>query len=825
LIVDTLIRIAFTGEQVTNSPNSQTSTLNSQTPNPQPENPQVNSDQNPQLNEQISTRMDVEKLKIIDELSRIILELKKQFPELAQRLEKARDNVSVNPELISAKNTQNNLANILNAIQQNLNKPELAEAVKNLVQEALKILKPSVEIPQENKLISALSQNDFARANAIIKNIVEQAQPTTQPTLNSPLPTPNSQPITNQPTLNPPLSTLNSQLSTTNYQPATTNPQLPTLNPQLPTLNSQPVTNQIILNVLQELKTLGIPKEFQSTPLKELEAIILQKTGVEIDKTFAKNLQTLFNEKPAFAVTAEIPLPKNILQAVMQKIPPARAENFQPQRPIENPLPQQPLPQQSTLVRAENFQPQRPIENPLPQQPLPQQSTPVRAENFQPQPPIENPLPQQPQPQQSTLVRAENFQPQPPIENPLPQQPVRVENFQPRPPIENPLPQQPLPQQSTLVRAENFQPQPPIENPLPQQPQPQSTPAPKTEIAFSLYQIIATPPTSQASPSPNPIANTPYSIAQNSTPIFILQPWPASVHIPKEEQNFWLKTELPLTPQTIELRNTILSFGKLPESPETVKQFAQTLHEMSLQTENGKPPTKEQANLLWRIMTTANTTSLELGVTNSLLKYQPAGNIEGELLKTLPEAVRKDVLKELPEGKTWQPETLQKAIEKFLYTSSVSEEQRSVLQTLKQQIQWTRLDQDTRPAQDRDNVFYFMHNNELQKGRLKIKDQRKGGEKKHQSSSMSFSIETKAKNLGDVHADLILTKTTLNIRLQDSIGTASEAIKAERETLSKELSDIGISLGELLYGKTPKLQTLPITEKKEKNKSGLDIKA
>ena len=751
MIVDTLIRIAFTGEQVTNSPNSQTSTLNSQTPNPQPENPQVNSDQNPQLNEQISTRMDVEKLKIIDELSRIILELKKQFPELAQRLEKARDNVSVNPELISAKNTQNNLANILNAIQQNLNKPELAEAVKNLVQEALKILKPSVEIPQENKLISALSQNDFARANAIIKNIVEQAQPTTQPTLNSPLPTPNSQPITNQPTLNPPLSTLNSQLSTTNYQPATTNPQLPTLNPQLPTLNSQPVTNQIILNVLQELKTLGIPKEFQSTPLKELEAIILQKTGVEIDKTFAKNLQTLFNEKPAFAVTAEIPLPKNILQAVMQKIPPARAENFQPQRPIENPLPQQPLPQQSTLVRAENFQPQRPIENPLPQQPLPQQSTPVRAENFQPQPPIENPLPQQPQPQ--------------------------------------------------------------------------STPAPKTEIAFSLYQIIATPPTSQASPSPNPIANTPYSIAQNSTPIFILQPWPASVHIPKEEQNFWLKTELPLTPQTIELRNTILSFGKLPESPETVKQFAQTLHEMSLQTENGKPPTKEQANLLWRIMTTANTTSLELGVTNSLLKYQPAGNIEGELLKTLPEAVRKDVLKELPEGKTWQPETLQKAIEKFLYTSSVSEEQRSVLQTLKQQIQWTRLDQDTRPAQDRDNVFYFMHNNELQKGRLKIKDQRKGGEKKHQSSSMSFSIETKAKNLGDVHADLILTKTTLNIRLQDSIGTASEAIKAERETLSKELSDIGISLGELLYGKTPKLQTLPITEKKEKNKSGLDIKA
>jgi hypothetical protein len=118
-----------------------------------------------------------------------------------------------------------------------------------------------------------------------------------------------------------------------------------------------------------------------------------------------------------------------------------------------------------------------------------------------------------------------------------------------------------------------------------------------------------------------------------------------------------------------------------------------------------------------------------------------------------------------------------------------------------------------------------MHGNELQKGRLKIKDERKGSGKKYQGSSISFSIETKAKNLGDVHADLTLSKSILNIRMQDSVGAAGEAVKEERETLARELADIGISLGELLYGKTPRIRLLPISKGEEKSKSGLDVRA
>jgi hypothetical protein len=270
-----------------------------------------------------------------------------------------------------------------------------------------------------------------------------------------------------------------------------------------------------------------------------------------------------------------------------------------------------------------------------------------------------------------------------------------------------------------------------------------------------------------------------------------------------------------------------------------------------LQTEQGTNIPKEQVNLLWRVvqlfgtennsqLSTINYQLSTIKTLNSqLLKYQPTGNYEGELFKNLPEPVKKELQQELPAGKTWQPETLQKAVEKILekYTEPQlnkasqnehigkhSEEIRQVLQNLKEQIQWTRIDQDTRVQNDKENVFYFMHDGNLQKGRLKIKDERKGGSKKQQASSISFSIETKTKNLGDVHADLTLSKSVLNIRLQDSVGTASEAVQAERESLAGDLADIGIVLGELLYGKIPKIRNLPINKPEEKKNSGFDVR-
>jgi len=714
----------------------------------------------------IAVQLNAERLKFIDEISRLIFELKEEFPKLAQYLSKARDNFPANQENIPIKN----LMNLLTQIQQNLNKPEVAETVKNLVNDLVKILQPpSTETPPEYKLVLALSKNDFVSANIAAKNIVQTAisgSQTISPQAPQQIQIPQQIQVPQQ-TQIPQQAQIPQQIQT----------------PQAATTTMQ--TFQTILNALQELKELGIPIEFKNTPLKELETVVLQKTGIEIDQNFPnlRNLQNFFYEKPTYATISllpanqtvqfenvanivEIPLPKDF---PVQKIFSNILQTLPLQQPIPQP-PQQPIPQS----------PQQPITQ-SPQQPIPQ-------------PPLQT----TPQPQPLSI------QPQQPITQP--QQTTQIP-----PPI---IPQQqgtsPPPQQ----QSQPISPQQPILQ--------------KIEMAFSLHQI---------------------TIPQNTAPApkFILQPWPVSMLIPKEERNFWLKTDLPLTPQILNIRDTILSFGKLPENPEIVKLFANNLHEMSLQTEPGTYVSKEQANLLWRVV--QQTSQLpnfnsQLSTLNSqLLKYQAAGNYEGELFKNLPEPIKRELQRELPAGKTWQPEILQKAVEKVLekyaeaepqqlnkanqneHTSKHGEEIKHILQNLKEQIQWTRIDQDTRLQNDRENVFYFMHEGNLQKGRLKIKDERKGSSKKHQASSISFSIETKTKKLGDVHADLTLSKSVLNIRLQDSVGTASEAVQTEREGLAKELADIGITLGELLYGKTPKLRNLPVNKPEEKKNSGLDVRA
>jgi len=732
-----------------------------------------------------AVQLNTERLKLIDDVSRLLLELKNQFPEIAQNLSKAMVYVAVNQENIPIKN----LMNLLSEIQQNLevleNKPapaqklEATEAIKNLVNEAVKILQPNTETPPENKLIIALSQNDFASANTAIKNIVEQAKQQMQ-------------------------------------QPAQVQ------NPKIENF-------RIIFNALQELKELGVPKELQKAPLKELEAIALQKNGIEVPKEAIKNIPITFSEKPVFAtVSLKIDF-ANTAEPVRLQITPLPPE--QPSPPREQPQePQQQKQEQKQPVQAQPVQkiaqPQAfeiilpkefPLQKILANIPLPQpQSASALA-----QPPVAAPSQQPPLqalPQIIPQIIQQQPLPQPPLSQPAPQ--IIVPPQQPSSPSPPPL-SQPLPQIIPLSSP------PPVE----QEPKPPQ----KIELALSLYQI-----TPKEQPSPAPAEREP-------KPQFILQPWPASVVIPKEERNFWLKTELPLTPQILNIREAIISTGKLPENPEIVRSFANAVHEISLQTEYGASVSKEQANLLWRfIQASPNpiepqaTKQLPEQITRTLLKYQPLGNYEGDLFKSLPEPIKRELAQELPQGKIWQPETLQKAVEKVLekyieqppagtanlneHTGKAHEEVRSVLQNFKEQIQWTRIDQDTRPQNDKENIFYFMHNGELQKGRVKIKDERKGGSKKHQDAPISFTIKTKVKNLGEVQADLTLSKNRLNIRMQDEAGVAENAVKEERETLAKELADIGIVLGELLYGKTPKIQHLPVA-KKEKSNSGLDVMA
>jgi len=788
LKVDTPIYPAFVGEQLQSG----------QSLNPEKENYSQVSTLNLQLIEKAAVQMDAKRLKLIDELFRLIPELEKQFPEIAQQLSKVKDNVSVSSENIPVKN----LINLFSEIQQNLNvfarieKPEIAETIKKLASEVIKILQPNPEIPAENKLLLALSKNDFASANAAIKNIVETVAQV----------------------LNVPQTSQNIQT-----------PQTPQAT-QMTQATQATQTFQIIFNALQELKELGIPKELQNAPLKELETIILQKNGIEVPKNSVKNLSAVFGEKPIFAVI--MPL----MEEEQYSKQPRKVASANMNMNINVNMNANTNVNTNTNANA-NINPN--VNADTNANVNMNANTYVNTNaNANINPNVNADTNANVNTNTNTNVNANANANINPNVNADTNANVNMNaniNVNTNANVN----------MNTNVNA-NINPNTDVnintnvntnintyvlythtfEIPLPKNFPLQIPPDQKIEMAFSLHQI--------------------QNQNQTNETKFVLQPWIASVQIPKEERDFWLKTGLPLTPQILNIRDAILSSDKLPENPETARLFASGMHELSLQTEQGASISKEQANLLWRVVQTA-TANNELSVTNSqwltgILKYQPLGNYEGDLFKDLPEPVKRELLQELPQDKTWQPEILQKVVEKILakhieqpqvqtqaenlneHSGKAHEEIKNTLQNLKEQIQWTRIDQDTRLQNDRENVFYFMHDGELQKGRLKVKDERKGGSKNRQDSSISFTIETRAKNLGEVHADLTLNKSILNIRLQDEFGGASEAVKEERETLAKELADIGITLGELLYGKTPKIQNLPVA-KKEKNKGGLDVRA
>lgn len=286
-----------------------------------------------------------------------------------------------------------------------------------------------------------------------------------------------------------------------------------------------------------------------------------------------------------------------------------------------------------------------------------------------------------------------------------------------------------------------------------------------------------------------------------------LQPWPATAQLPASEQEYWQASGLPPTSNTVAVRDFLTQYGALPADPAVAGQFGQALHQLSLQMPGGAEPTSAQKDLLLRAVLLSQGEPLGSAALQSLARYQENADPEGELFQRLPTEIREQVLRELPVGtKTMSPEALQAAVEKTLEhirTQQQGSDTQQTLQQLKEQLQWTRLDQETRHPADREQVFYWQHNGEMQKGRLRVRDERNEQNRQNHTGakrSYSFSVEAKIGTLGKVQADLKLQGDRLDVRIADEKGTAQEAIQAERQSLVQELADMGLDLGELLYG-------------------------
>ena len=329
----------------------------------------------------------------------------------------------------------------------------------------------------------------------------------------------------------------------------------------------------------------------------------------------------------------------------------------------------------------------------------------------------------------------------------------------------------------------------------------------------------------------------------NQASVFVL-PHLASQWIPGDEFAFWQKSALPVSPNMVEAANFIREFGDLPANPAILQDFAQSIHQLELLLEPGQNLSDSQKELAlrWVLMnsTLAQSSAPEaLQLYNILQQSQnlPLG-LESFSTDNQGEAALFKLLS-APTQEAWQQEfaksplplkesQLLQWVENSLQSGATLPQDKEVLQNLQKQLQWSQFDLHSRHPDHREEVFYLMQGGELQKYRLQIS--REGGGKQQKQPNLeqiSFYIETSTAKLGDVRVNISAKEGELHLEFRDSVGSASAAVQAERESLAQELGEIGWRLITLQYQLPFKKEMLK-SEGKTKNHiktSFLDLKA
>lgn len=299
-------------------------------------------------------------------------------------------------------------------------------------------------------------------------------------------------------------------------------------------------------------------------------------------------------------------------------------------------------------------------------------------------------------------------------------------------------------------------------------------------------------------------------------------PQPDSAYLPPEELSDYIPSQAPLSANLIDAREFVSQYTPSTPNPKVVVAFAQALHTLDLNMPHGQSLDSTQKELALRWLLTPTKDSPDL---RSLLEYRAKGNREGELFAQLPEKqlewIRNEVQKQ---GKRiLQPQDFLEVLSRM--PSARSHEKDSVTPQLQNQLQWTQKDQDTRHPDDRQQVFYFLHEGQLQKGSIQIRREQSSEKKQTDPDApLRFHIETSTPKLGSVRVDFLVHKNELRMEFLDPSGKGEQAVQKERESLARDLQSIGLSLMELMY-KIPSIQSPSPVLPTPPRTSFLDLKA
>lgn len=299
-------------------------------------------------------------------------------------------------------------------------------------------------------------------------------------------------------------------------------------------------------------------------------------------------------------------------------------------------------------------------------------------------------------------------------------------------------------------------------------------------------------------------------------------PQPDSAYLPPEELPAYIQSQAPLSANLIDAREFVSQYTAGIPNPKVVVAFAQALHTLDLSISYGQVLDNAQKELALRWLLTPTKDSPDL---RSLLEYRAKGNREGELFASLPEKQQEWIRNEVQKlGKRiLQPQDFLDVLSRM--PSALSHEKDSVTPQLQHQLQWTQKDQDTRHPDDRQQVFYFLHEGQLQKGSIQIRREQSSEKKQTEPDApLRFHIETSTPKLGSVRVDFLVRKNELRMEFLDRSGKAEQAVHAERESLAKDLQSLGLSLVDLVY-LIPTLQNPSPTISSPPRLNFLDLKA
>ncbi len=279
---------------------------------------------------------------------------------------------------------------------------------------------------------------------------------------------------------------------------------------------------------------------------------------------------------------------------------------------------------------------------------------------------------------------------------------------------------------------------------------------------------------------------------------------PDAAYLPENELPAHIASKTPITANLVDAHKFLQQYGEeIP--PARVAQFAQILHQVEVNLPHGQALTEEQKDLVLRWMLTQKDSNPKItpDLAKGLSLYSPEGDAEPELFKALPLSHREALEREATKtgAKPISPKALLNILEQVPIPPNATPAEREAIHQLQKQVQWTQMDQDTRPPSERQEVVYFFNGQELQKARIQLRkepqDKSKGSEKKE--PELHFFVETRTSKLGKVHVDFRVREGKVELDFADSSGAAGAMVEKERPALAKELEQIGFLLGSVLY--------------------------